>query len=512
MRRARALTIVIGTLALAVAGSVPAQAVGGGQAVTDNSYPFIAKVDFGVGVRSCTGTLLDPHWVITAATCLSDTAQRPAAGPPAQATTVTVGRVDMTSTAGQVRTAVSVVPHPTDNLALLRLDQPVTTHAPARIGSAPTIDEQLQALGYGRTASQWVPDQLHGGTFTVTSVGAGSVDLDGAATGATLCRGDAGGPSVRRVGSSVEVVAVHDRSLQGGCFGETETRRTAVDSRLDNQAGWVRGSIDAAPDWSEGLALPITNGFSGNCLVTAASTNQSPVATTTCSASAPEQQWTMVPNGSGTFHLRNAKTGKCLYGETPRLGDVKIYTCDTGITQQWQITTGSLRSQLKNAGSGLCIASPSATPTDVRMDTCGTFEDHYWVQRGNGGGAYGPLQAEALGLCLVNYDGPGVHSSVPLGACGSSDRAWTQSGTTLRGATGCLTAGTPSTDPRRITPVSIGTCTGAKNQDWIALPNGTFKNPGSGNCLATAFDRVETPAYVGTMAPCSGQSWRLPDV
>ncbi|WP_433650691.1 hypothetical protein ACQP2C_30415 [Micromonospora zamorensis] len=44
------------------------------------------------------------------------------------------------------------------------------------------------------------------------------------------------------------------------------------------------------------------------------------------------------------------------------------------------------------------------------------------------------------------------------------------------------------------------------------MPNGTFKNPGSGNCLTYRWDTVETPAYVAAMAACDGQKWRFPAV
>ncbi|MEU4367435.1 FG-GAP-like repeat-containing protein [Micromonospora chersina] len=242
MRRRRvALVAVVALAVVGPVGGAQALAVSGGSPVTDPSFGFAAKIAFG-DVRACSGALVAPQWVITARSCLSEAGAPVVAGAPARPTTVTVGRLDLITTNGQVRQVNKVVPHPDRNIALVRLAVPALGVAPVVLSSAaPTPGETLRAVGYGRTATEWVPDELHGVDVAVTAVTATGLDVanqDGA--GPTTCRGDAGGATVRLGGAGPELVAVHDTSWQGGCLGETETRRNAVEARTDDLVGWIR--------------------------------------------------------------------------------------------------------------------------------------------------------------------------------------------------------------------------------------------------------------------------------
>ncbi|MFI2650579.1 FG-GAP-like repeat-containing protein [Micromonospora fulviviridis] len=229
---------------LAGAGLVtgaPARAVSGGTPVTDQVFGFVARVAFG-DVRGCSGALLAPQWVITAKSCLSDAGAPVVTGVPALPTTVTVGRLDLTTDAGHVRRVNRVVPHPDRNIALVRLAVPAVGVTPVALGAtAPTPGETFQALGFGRTATEWVPDKLHGVAVSAAAVTATGLDITSQdSAGPTTCKGDAGGPTVRVVGGSPELVAVHDTSWQGGCLAETETRRNAFETRTDDLVAWIR--------------------------------------------------------------------------------------------------------------------------------------------------------------------------------------------------------------------------------------------------------------------------------
>lgn len=223
-----------------LAGSIPAYGVVDGAEVADGTYGFVAHLAIGApGVgRACTGALIDPQWVITAAACFG----QPTAGKPAEATTVTLSRADLTGSAGQVRTATRLVPHPDRDVVLVKLNQP-TTIAPVALGTtAPGEGEVLRLAGYGRTATRWVPDRLHTAQFTVGTVGTALLDVTGVEPGQpSLCKGDAGGPALRESGGTVQLVALHHASWQGGCFGSDETRRGATETRIDDLAGWIRG-------------------------------------------------------------------------------------------------------------------------------------------------------------------------------------------------------------------------------------------------------------------------------
>jgi predicted alpha/beta hydrolase len=240
---------VTGLLALSLAaGAVPAgpaHAIAGGSPAAAGAYTFVAKVDV-ADVRSCTGALIDPRWVVTAASCFADApGQAVPAGPPKQATTVTIGRADLSSSAGHVLNVLRLVPHPDRNLILAKLATRITDVAPIKIGTtAPATGDVLRVAAYGRTATEWVPDLLHTAPFAVQNVAATTFDIVGQDSAhASTCKGDSGGPAFRESNGAVELVGLNSSSWQRGCYGSIETREGTTETRIDDIGGWIKENI-----------------------------------------------------------------------------------------------------------------------------------------------------------------------------------------------------------------------------------------------------------------------------
>ncbi|MEU1424388.1 trypsin-like serine protease [Kitasatospora sp. NPDC005751] len=238
-------TVTTVALTAALLAGTPAPALSG-DAAPAGAFAFTAKLDIGDGKRACTGALVDPFWVVTAASCFAGNPAQPAtvpAGPPALRTTATVGRTDLTTTAGQVRDIAELVPRTDRDLVMARLVNPVIDITPLALSStAPTAGEELRVTGYGRTRTEWVPDKLHTALFTVGGVDPTGLALTAKApTDATVCKGDTGGPALRQVGDHYELAALNSRSWQNGCLGSAEATRTgAYDTRTDDLNDWIK--------------------------------------------------------------------------------------------------------------------------------------------------------------------------------------------------------------------------------------------------------------------------------
>ena len=145
-----------------------------------------------------------------------------------------------------MRAVTELAPHASRNLVLAKLASPVTDVTPVKVSNdAPTAGEALRVVGFGRTAADWVPDKLHTTNLTVQTISDTSLGLDGGAGSPTVCKGDAGGPTLRPVGSGFELAAVHSASWQAGCL-ETpagETRTGTAETRLDNVVDWIRQTV-----------------------------------------------------------------------------------------------------------------------------------------------------------------------------------------------------------------------------------------------------------------------------
>ncbi|WP_216214396.1 trypsin-like serine protease [Amycolatopsis aidingensis] len=224
--------------------SASAHAIGGGGPAPADSYRFIAQIY--TGERECTAALIDVEWLLTASSCFAqdpDNGFPVEPGEPAQHTTALIGSPDLVYGDGQVRSITTLVPREDRDLVLARLHEPVLDITPIPISTTPPEQgEVLTVAGYGRTTEDWYPDKLHTSTFSVAARNQSTIDLAPAAEDAAICKGDAGGPAVRAVDGGLELVGIHSKSWQHGCLGVTETRTGAVDTRLDDIAGWLERS------------------------------------------------------------------------------------------------------------------------------------------------------------------------------------------------------------------------------------------------------------------------------
>jgi snapalysin len=206
-----------------------------------NGRPATENYSFMVYVAGCTGSLITPTWAVTAKHCPTPR-------------TVRVGSTNRTS-GGTVATVSSAVNHPSIDVKLLRLAAAVP-HAPAIIPeTSGPVGTATRIIGWGQTCPQpncgGAPAVAHEiDTSIVEDNRCGGINgpfeictnNNGGTAGA--CYGDSGGPQVRQVNGTWQLIGVTSRA---GNSDATCATAPSVYGDLPSIRGWVDQQVGGLP-------------------------------------------------------------------------------------------------------------------------------------------------------------------------------------------------------------------------------------------------------------------------
>jgi hypothetical protein len=260
-----------------LAGTVHAPIIGGTQAKVGD-YPAVVAVEVAGGL--CTGTLITPEWVLTAAHCVLPSELGVATQ--AQVTSglrITINSVNVNGAGGTVLKASDSMPDPMFNInalgahdsGLIKLATPVTDTKPTLLNFDPKaapVGIGVTMVGFGATAQGGMGQVGVEMVVAQTSIACTLQEGTDAnllcfnqTNGKGKCNGDSGGPSFAMINGKQVQVGITS-------FGDQNCAQFGADTRVDAEKAFITAHVPGLSCDVDTDCPDMKECFSNRCIVT----------------------------------------------------------------------------------------------------------------------------------------------------------------------------------------------------------------------------------------------------